>query len=127
MCQVSTQGVLVFWTRSFIYNKILNRLDSYSITIFRVSLLDLLLINFIRSVYSLHIIFHKTPNPLILLKVLSQQNIIPKGRVGLPNQINFRKKSKQPSTPPPPHFRKIILHIFYDRLVAHIRGRAHIT
>ena len=118
MCQVSTQGVLVFWTRSFIYNKILNRLDSYSITIFRVSLLDLLLINFIRSVYSLHIIFHKTPNPLILLKVLSQQNIIPKGRVGLPN----RKNSKRPSTPIPLIFGKFLHHNFYDRLVAHMRG-----
>ena len=45
-----------------------SKLDSYSITIFHVSLLDLQLINFIRSVYSLHVIYPKTPNTLSLLK-----------------------------------------------------------
>ena len=34
-----------------------------------------------------------------------------KGRVGLPNRMNFRKNSKRPSTPP--HFQKIILQMFY--------------
>ena len=34
------------------------------------------------------------------------------GRVRLPNRMNFRKNSKQPSTPPP-HFRKIMLQNFY--------------
>ena len=37
-----------------------------------------------------------------------------KGRVALPNQMNFRKNSKRPSTPLP-HFRKIMLHIAHDR------------
>ena len=32
----------------------------------------------------------------------------------LPNRMNFQKNSKGPLTPPP-HFRKIILQICYDR------------
>ena len=35
-----------------------------------------------------------------------------KGRVAIPNRMNFRKKSKRPSTPP--YFRKIILQFFYN-------------
>ena len=34
-----------------------------------------------------------------------------KGRITLPNQMNFQKNSRRPSTPPP-HFRKIILQFF---------------
>ena len=59
---------------SFITNP---KLDSYSITIFHVSLLDLQLINFIRSVYSLHVIYRKTPNTLSLLRAFFQQELIP--------------------------------------------------
>ena len=54
-----------------------SKLDSYSITIFHVSLLDLQLINFIRSVYSLHVIYRKTPNTLSLLRAFFQQELIP--------------------------------------------------
>ena len=35
----------------------------------------------------------------------------PQGRMSLPNRMNFRKKSKRPSTPSP-HFRKMILQFF---------------
>ena len=37
-----------------------------------------------------------------------------KGRVPLPNRMNFQKNSTRPSTPTP-HFRKIMLQFFYDR------------
>ena len=37
-----------------------------------------------------------------------------KGRVGLPNPMNFRKNSKRPSTPP--HFRKFILQFFSENI-----------
>ena len=45
----------------------------------------------------------------------SQPNISisTKGRVVLPNCMNFRKNSNRPSTPP--HFQKIMLQISYDR------------
>ena len=39
-----------------------------------------------------------------------------KGRVALPNRMNFRKKIQMAYDHyPPPHFRKIMLQIFYDR------------
>ena len=36
----------------------------------------------------------------------------PKGRMALPNWMNFRKQSEQPSTPP--HFRNIMVQFFYN-------------
>ena len=44
-----------------------------------------------------------------------------KGRVTLPNLMNFRKNSKRPLTPPP-HFWKIILQIFIMNMVAFMQG-----
>ena len=34
--------------------------------------------------------------------------------MALPKRMNFRKNSKRPLTPPPPHFRKIILRFFQE-------------
>ena len=41
-------------------------------------------------------------------QVILQMWWVSKGRVTLPNQMNFRKSSKRPLTPPP-HFRKVTL------------------
>ena len=49
----------------------------------------------------------------IIAVVAVLQVIAWQGRVAIPNQMNFRKNSKGPSTPPP-HLRKIILQFFYD-------------
>ena len=38
----------------------------------------------------------------------------PKGSFPLPKRMNFWKSSKRPLTPPPPHFRKIMLQIFWN-------------
>ena len=37
-----------------------------------------------------------------------------KGRIPLPKRMNFRKSSKRPLTPPPAHFRKVMLQIFSE-------------
>ena len=45
-----------------------------------------------------------------------------KGRVRLPDQMNFWKNSKRPLTPPPPHFWKIMLQFFIMDMVAFMQG-----
>ena len=44
-----------------------------------------------------------------------------KGRIPLPNRMNFWKNSKRPLTPPP-HFWKIILDFFIMEMVAFLHG-----
>ena len=55
------------------------------------------------------------------IKVLYFELELTKGRVPLPNRMNFRKHSKQPSTPSP-HFRKIMLQFFMIDMVAYMQG-----
>ena len=40
------------------------------------------------------------------------QDPFPEGRLASPKRMNFRKSSKRPLPPPPPHFRKIMLQFF---------------
>ena len=49
-------------------------------------------------------------------------NPFTKGRVRLPNRMNFRKNSKQPSTPPAFIFGKLCYNSFITDMVAYMRG-----
>ena len=48
--------------------------------------------------------------PRSTLRILNSICLPAKGRVPLPNRMNFWKNSKRPLTPIPPHFCKIVLH-----------------
>ena len=70
---------------------------------------------FILLIWHLHDDVGKGENiQTIVWSAVSQDCHYHKGRIPLPNRMNFWKKSKWPLTPSP-HLRKIMLQFFYDR------------